>query len=73
MIKINKNKVIKYFKLFIIIFIIILVAFSQKLEDRNASNRLSPKDVWLLIIYIGGIILIPTIVYFISIIKKQKY
>ena len=71
--KIEKDKITKYSKLIIIILIIILLAFSEMLEPRNFSNKLSPKDIWLLIIYIFGIIFIPLIAYCISLLRKQKY
>jgi len=60
--KIDKNKIVKKLKLIIVILIIILIAFSQVFDTRNTSNKFSPKDVWLLIIYTFGIIFIPLIV-----------
>jgi len=72
-----KNKAIKYFKLFCIISIMILIAFSQIVNTKSGNtttgNKLSPKDLWIMFIYICGMILIPVIVYFVSKLKKEKY
>ena len=73
---IQKNKIIKYLKLILILLVIILMAFSQIFETReasNASNKLSPRDAWVLTIYIFGIIFIPVIIYCMSKLKKNKY
>ena len=72
----QKNKIIKYFKLTVIISIIILVSYSQIFDTRNVSssgNKLSLRDIWILFIYIFGMILIPFIVYCITKFRKEKY
>jgi len=68
----KKNSIIKNLKLIFIISIIILVAFSQVFQSKNSSNKLSPKDIWLLIIYIFGIIFIPLIAFCMSKLKKKR-
>ena len=70
--KIKKNKTIQYFKLLLIILVIISVAFSQIFDTRNVNNKLSSKDVALLVIYIFGITVIPLIAYFVNKSRKQK-
>ena len=71
--KIKRNKIIQYVKLTFIILIIILVSCSQFFETKNGSDKLSSKDVTLLVVYISGIILIPLLTYYIGKLRKQKY
>lgn len=69
--KITKDKIVKNLKIFFIILIMILLVFSQISGTRHSSNKLSPKDAWLLIIYIFGITVIPLVAYCVCKLKEK--